>query len=207
MIYEFRTYTLTPGATPKVLDMFGEAYEHRKKYSELAAFWTTEFGPLNQIIHVWPYENMQHRAEVRAEAVKDPNWPPGVSKLGVLVDQRAEVFQVAPNSPFAEPGTHGPVYELRNYAIKAGMLPKFLEIWGSAIHTRLEFSPLTAGLYTDLGALNKFVQIWPYESLEQRAQIRKESMASGKWPPEGIRECIERQENMILTPAPFSPLQ
>ena len=93
MIYEFRTYTLIPGSVPDVLKMFADAYEHRKKYSELAAFFTTEFGPLNQIIHVWPYESMQHRAEVRAEAVKDPNWPPGFSKQGLVVDQRAEILR------------------------------------------------------------------------------------------------------------------
>ncbi len=61
MIYEFRTYTLTTGAMSKVLEVFGDAYEHRKKYSELTAFWRTEFGPLNRIIHGWPYENMNHR--------------------------------------------------------------------------------------------------------------------------------------------------
>ena len=207
MIYEFRTYTLTPGAVPAAVKRFGEAYEHRKKYSELAAFFTTEFGPLNQIIHVWPYESLQHRAEVRTEAVKDPNWPPGLSEMGILVDQRAEIYQVAPNCPFAAPGTYGPLYELRDYTIKAGMLPKFLDIWESAISTRTEFSPLTAGLYTDLGALNKFIHIWPYESLEHRNEVRKQATDSGKWPPKGGRECVERQTNMILSAAPFSPLQ
>lgn len=47
MIYEFRTYTLTPGAVPQVLELFGDSYKHRKKHSELAAFWFTEIGPLN----------------------------------------------------------------------------------------------------------------------------------------------------------------
>lgn len=207
MIYEFRTYTLTPGSTPKVLEMFGEAYEHRKKYSELAAFWTTEFGPLNQIIHVWPYESMQHRDDVRAEAVKDPNWPPGFAKLGHVVDQKAEILQVAPNCDFLAPGSYGSVYELRDYVIKVSKMPKFLEIWGSAIEARKEFSPLAAALYSELGALQKFIHIWPYQSLEHRAEVRGKAIAGGNWPPKGAREFVERQENMLLTPAPFSPLQ
>lgn len=207
MIYEFRTYTLTPGAMPKVLEMFGEAYEHRKKYSELAAFWTTEFGPLNQIIHVWPYESMQHRDEVRAEAVKDPKWPPGFSQLGLVVDQRSEVYKVAPNSPFIASGKYGPLYELRDYTMKAGQLPKFMQIWESVIEARKEFSPLAGALYTDLGPLNKFIHIWPYESLEHRAEVREKAIASGKWPPPGARDHVERQWNMLLSAAPFSPLQ
>jgi arginine utilization protein RocB len=76
MIYEIRTYVLAVGALSEVEKRFGEAYEHRKKYSELAAFWHTDIGPLNEIIHVWPYRDLAERARVRAEASKDPNWPP-----------------------------------------------------------------------------------------------------------------------------------
>ncbi len=207
MIYEFRIYTLTTGAMPKVLEMFGEAYEYRKKYSELAAFWKTEFGPLNQIIHVWPYENMKHRDEVRAAAVKDPNWPPGFSKLGLVADQRSDIFHLATNCEFSPPGKYGPIYELRDYTVKIGMMPKFLNIWESAIGKRKEFSPLTAALYTELGGLNRFIHIWPYESYERRAEVRTEAIKSGNWPPKGGAACVERQDNMILTPATFSPLQ
>ncbi len=44
MIYEFRTYGLKPGSLPEVMKRFGEAYEHRKKYSQLAAFGTRRSG-------------------------------------------------------------------------------------------------------------------------------------------------------------------
>ena len=57
MIYEIRTYRVKVGSLPEVEKRFGEAYEYRKKYSPLAAFWHTEIGPLNEIIHVWGYEN------------------------------------------------------------------------------------------------------------------------------------------------------
>ena len=52
MIYEIRTYTLKPRSLGEVEKRWGEAYEYRKKYSPLAAFWHTEVGPLNEIIHV-----------------------------------------------------------------------------------------------------------------------------------------------------------
>ena len=207
MIYEFRTYNLTPGAVPQVLELFGDGYEHRKKHSELAAFWFTEVGPLNQIIHVWPYESMEHRAQVRAEATKDPKWNPGLARLSLVTDERSEIFKTAPNSPFAEPGTYGPLYEFRDYTIKAGMMPKLLEIWGDNVHIRTAFSPLTSALYSDVGPLNRFIHIWPYENLAHRAEVRTQTAASGKWPPKGERELIERQSSMILSAAPFSPLQ
>jgi len=51
MIYEMRTYDLVPRTVPEVEKRFGEVYEYRKRYSELAAFWHTEIGPLHQVIH------------------------------------------------------------------------------------------------------------------------------------------------------------
>ena len=73
MIYEVRTYDLKPHAVGEVEKRFGEAYEHRKKLSPLAAFWHTEIGPLNQIIHVWPYKDMAERERIRNEAVATGN--------------------------------------------------------------------------------------------------------------------------------------
>lgn len=76
MIYEIRTYDIKPGSLAEVEKRFAEAYEHRKKRSPLAAFWHTEIGPLNQIIHVWPYKDLAERDRIRAEAVKDKTWSP-----------------------------------------------------------------------------------------------------------------------------------
>ena len=70
MIYEIRTYQIAPGSLAEVEKRFGEAYEYRKKYSPLTAFWHTEVGPLNEIIHVWGYKDLAERAKVRAEAVQ-----------------------------------------------------------------------------------------------------------------------------------------
>ena len=58
MIYEIRTYQIAPGSLAEVEKRFGEAYEYRKKYSPLTAFWHTEIGPLNEIIHVWGYQDL-----------------------------------------------------------------------------------------------------------------------------------------------------
>ena len=53
MIYEIRTYQLAPGSQAEVEKRYGEAYQYRKKYSELTGFFHTEIGPLNEIIDIW----------------------------------------------------------------------------------------------------------------------------------------------------------
>ena len=89
MIYEFRTYDIKPGSLAEVEKRFGEAYEFRKTLSPLAAFWHTEIGPLNQIIHVWPYKDLEERAKVRAAAYKSGQWPPKTGEF--LTAQRSDI--------------------------------------------------------------------------------------------------------------------
>src|SRR5438309_1934058 len=76
MLYEIRTYGIAPGSQAEVEKRFGEAYEYRKKYSALTAFWHTEIGPLNEIVHVWAYSSLDARARLRDEARQKGVWPP-----------------------------------------------------------------------------------------------------------------------------------
>lgn len=205
MIYEVRTYQIQPGSLQEVLSRFGEAYEHRKRYSELAAFWYSEIGPLNQIVHVWPYENVAERDKIRAEAAKSPHWPPRIQEF--LVSMNSEIFIPCPFSPTLKTGKNGPYYEMRSYTLKAGKIPEMIEGWSGKIEGRIKLSPLTIAMYTEVGNLNKFVHIWSYNSLDQRKQIRDKARAEGIWPPGGGGGRLVAQENKILLPAPFSPAQ
>jgi hypothetical protein len=68
--------------------------------------------------------------------------------------------------------------------------------------------------YSDLGALNKFMHIWPYASMNDRMETRAKAVAGGSWPPSAKakkdgREAVNylAQENKIVMPAAFSPVQ
>ena len=68
MIIELRTYTLQPGTVATFEERFAKALPVRAKVSPLAAFWHTEVGPLNRVIHLWPYDDLGARTRQRAEA-------------------------------------------------------------------------------------------------------------------------------------------
>ena len=210
MIYEMRTYDIKPRSLAEVEKRFGEAYEKRKKYSELGAFWHTEIGPLNQIIHVWPYKDIAERNKIRAAAVADKVWPPNI---GEFVDvMRSEIFMPFDVSPEMKPAKLGPYYEIRTYTHAAGALPKLRAVWEKAVPERLKFSPLTAAWYSELGGLNKFVHIWPYPSLDARNEVRAKTQSAGVWPPNAAKLGLPgydlvHQENKIVMPSAFSPLQ
>ena len=212
MIYEMRTYDIKPRSLPEVEKRFAEAYEKRKKYSELAAFWHTEIGPLNQIIHVWGYKDLEERNRIRAAAVKDGAWPPKTAEF--IVSQQSEIMIPFSFMKDIKPGKQGPFFEIRTYHFAGGELPIIKKNWEAAIDVRLQFGPVTAVWHTELGKVNTFQHIWPYESLNQREEIRKKTQATGMWPAgkkaekEGGRDYnLIKQENKIVMPSAFSPLQ
>jgi hypothetical protein len=212
MIYETRTYDLKPRSLPEVEQRFGDQYEKRKKYSELAAFWHTEIGPLNQIIHVWGYKDLEERHRIREAAVKDGAWPPKISEF--IVSQQVQIM--VPFSFMKEfpKGKQGPFFEIRTYHFAGGELPVIKKNWENGIGVRLEFGPVTAVWSCEIGKVNTFQHIWPYQSLDQREEIRKKAQATGLWPAgkkaikEGGRDYeLISQENKIVVASSFSPLQ
>ena len=209
MIYEMRTYDLKPRSLPEVLKRFGEAYQKRKEHSQLAAFWYTEIGPLNQIVHVWPYKDLEERGRIRAAAVAAGGWPPKTSEF--ITDMRSEIMIPWPNSPLLPTGSHGPYFEMRTYTLNPGDQPTVQRVWEKPLQARLKLSPVIAQWFSELGGLNKFVHIWPYRTLDERMSIRKKAIDAGIWPPSpppGEKGYTTvKQETKILLAAPFSPLQ
>ncbi|HZA22731.1 MAG TPA: NIPSNAP family protein [Dehalococcoidia bacterium] len=207
MIYEMRTYTLKPGKVAEFEERFAQRLPYREKHSPLGAFWHTEFGPLNQVIHVWPFENLQHRQEVRDAMAKDPDLQ-RMRGTDLIANQESEICIPAPfMRPLGGDQELGNYYEMRSYTFLPGAIPGLIESWAKAIPQREEYSPLAAGMFTELGGLNKWIHIWPYQSLEDRNRIRAETRQSGAWPPGGsYRESMIRQENKMLIPAAFSPM-
>lgn len=208
MIYEVRTYTLRTGAVAEFEERFAKRKPLREKHSKLGAFWHTEFGPLNQVVHAWPYENLQHRTAVRDAMAKDVDLSALPGGRDLIIAQEADIVIPA---PFMQPletrdfGT-GNVYEMRMYSYLPGEIPKVLEAWGKAVPGREKLSPLAFCGSTELGGLNKFIHVWVYKDLNERTRIREESRKGGQWPPQaGVRP--HRQENKVLIPAAFSPIR
>ena len=205
MIYEVRTYVLKPGSVPEFEENFAKSLPHREKYSKLGAFWRTEFGTLNQVIHVWPYESMEERNRIRAEASKDPNWPPP-NPPDMYVSMESEIFLPAPfMRPLGGDQSLGNVYEMRTYTYKTGTMPEVIKRFEAAIPHREEYSPLAAAMSSEIGDLNRWMHIWPYKDLSERDRIRAEAMKNPNWPPD-TREFLLKQESKLMVPSSFSPM-
>jgi hypothetical protein len=205
VIIEMRTYTLKPGSIAEVEKRFGEALPIREKYSKLGAFWHSEVGALNQIIHVWAYDSFAHREETRAAAQKAEGWPPPIREF--VTAQESEVFVPAPFSPPLTPRQVGPLFEIRQYTLAAGQIPGLIERWSEKIEGRTKFSPLVGAWYSEFGALNKWVHIWAYKDANERFSVRAEAAAGGNWPARNPPGVVVKQENAFVMPSAFSPIR
>jgi hypothetical protein len=205
MIYEFRTYDLKPRTLADYQTAVDKALAGgRTKYSKLFGYWYTEFGPLNQALHIWPYKDLEERRKVREQVANLGYWPPQTGPL--LAGQTSEIYSPAPFNEEAITGDQGPVYELRIYTYATGDIPKVIEAWSKSIGERRKHSPFIGAWFTEFGTLNKWAHMWGYKTLEDRKRIRADMTARKIWPAPGGPAPL-RQENRLLVPFPFSPLK
>ena len=212
MIYEVTTYNMRPRTVPSAEAQLGGAYVARSKHSPLIGAFHTEFGPLNQIVLIWRYEDFAHRERVSTEVANEDSWPP-VMRDVVLVN--SEIMSPVSFSPALTGGKLGPYYELRRYTYPVGTLDKMMRCWERAMPIRAALGSPVAAIWTgEVGGLNSLIHLWPYRSLQEREEIRDKARETGRWPPYKNDEVeggkgyeILSQENKLLLPAEFSPLQ
>jgi len=103
VIYELRTYDTTPGRTAEYIQLHvQEALPRlRRHLGEPIGYWTTEFGQLNQLVHLWRYENLAD-LERRFESLgADPEWHAYRDKIGrldLVTRQERKVLRALPFS-------------------------------------------------------------------------------------------------------------
>lgn len=101
MVYEMRVYTLQPGKVPEFQALIEkEALPIISKYSKLVGWWSTEVGPLNEVVHIWAYEDLNHRAQARAAQGEDPQLQAFRPKAqAMIVSQYNKIMTPASFSP------------------------------------------------------------------------------------------------------------
>lgn len=104
MLVEQRTYTIAPSKLGKWLELY-ETYGlpvQLKYLGNLLGFFQTELGPLNQVVHLWGYDDLNERQRRRGEMAKDPAWHEFLRRneeLGVIRDQESKILVPVKFSP------------------------------------------------------------------------------------------------------------
>ncbi|RYZ10611.1 MAG: NIPSNAP family protein [Comamonadaceae bacterium] len=104
MIVEQRTYTLKPLRTQEFLALYERAaLPLQKQYlGHLVGFFTSEVGPLNQVVHLWAFDSLAERERRRKAMEEDPGWPLYVNalrELDVILAQETKMLRSTAFSP------------------------------------------------------------------------------------------------------------
>jgi hypothetical protein len=94
LVIDHRTYTMHPLKLGKWLELY-EAYAlpvQLRHLGNLLGFFQTEIGTLNQVVHLWGFDDLADRTRRRAAMAKDPDWAEFLRRneeLGALMHRAA----------------------------------------------------------------------------------------------------------------------
>lgn len=95
MLVEMRTYTTHPGRLRDYLALYqaeGLAIQQRI-LGRLVGYYSSEIGELNQVVHLWAYQDLNERAQRRAALLADAGFKAYVQKmLPLLVKQESRIL-------------------------------------------------------------------------------------------------------------------
>ena len=170
----------------------------------LCGAWNTDLGHLNRVYVLRAFDEIGTLLDERERALHSDN-PFGCMEY--LADLCMDSYCGVDFLPDAPSGHLGPIYEIRTYTPRIARLRPLLAAWAQAVPERLAYSRLAVAMYALDGRL-RYVQIWPYASLDERSRARQQSMADGKWPPRGGPDCVlPKMTSEIAYPLAFSPMQ
>ena len=92
MLIDLRTYTLHPGRTEEYLDIYekdGLAVQSGH-LGRLIGYFTSEVGHLNQVVHIWAYEDSSDRDQRRAAMWADPRFNDVAKRLYPLIQSQED---------------------------------------------------------------------------------------------------------------------
>ena len=211
MIYELRTYTLAPGKQGEYLKLNAEVGRKIRgdTYGKFEGGWTTEFGMLNQYVHLWSYPSLDERERLRGALAQNEGWTkeylPKIRPL--ILAQENKILSAV--TPFKPPADGGHVYELRWYRAQVGKLAEWLALAKGVLPSREKYSRNVCYWQTEAGQLNEAVHLWVYKDLNERAAARAKALADPEWQAflgKALPLLVSMQA-VVLIPTPASPLK
>jgi len=200
-LYDVTMMTVGPAKHTQAL---AALEKHFGKDADLLACWFSEIGALNRILMIRRAKDVGALIEQRQSILNSDN-PLGLAEL--VADISMDLFAPFDFLPPMEPANLGPFYEVRSYTLKPNGLKPTEELWRKAIPARMKVSPVLTAMTSVTGPVIRFIHIWPYKSLDERARLRSKAIADGVWPPPGGPGFIATQQTDIYLPAEWSPLR
>lgn len=211
MIHELRQYTLKPGKLPEYL---GHAQTIGRpargdNFGVNHGYWTTEFGALNQIWHMWSYESLNERERLRGELQKNEAWTKDyIPRIRPLIE-RQDIRFIKPMKEVARPEAEGGIYELRIYRTSVGDARGWAEKYLGILPVREKYSR-NIGLWVgESPQPNEVLHMWNYPSADARAKTRAALFQDPDWNAflKSVAGIVVDMQSTLLIPTAYSPMK
>lgn len=101
MFIEIRTYRLKNGGIPAYLAAVSEGIRiQRRHLGTLVGYYSSEIGPINQIVHIWAFASLDDREARRNRLNADPEWQDFLPRIRDLIEvAETKIMKPASFSP------------------------------------------------------------------------------------------------------------
>ena len=209
MLYEMRTYSFLPTELPKYLKHAEEVGRpvRGNDYGVNCGYWTSEFGRLNQVWHLWRYDSYAQREELREKLYKNEDWTD--KYVAVIKDwvKQQDIRILNPHMEFMPPEGEGNIYEYRYYRLVVGGVGPWLKAFKDALPHREKYSKLAGLWHAEAGQPNEVSHLWAYRDLNARVEARAGAAQDEDWRAflkKGGPYLVE-MNNVLLMPTKYSP--
>ncbi|HEX7386515.1 MAG TPA: NIPSNAP family protein [Castellaniella sp.] len=202
-LYDVVTLTAKMGKTHDIMEKVHDTPP--APGATLHGIWYSDIGALGRVMVLRSFESGNALMAARQQQLLDGTY---YHTEGLIDDVEIGTYAHFPFLPAIEHGSFGAVYEMRTYGIKRGVsLQATIDAWKTAVPERTRLSRLSCAMYALDGKTPRFLNIWPYASLNERSETRAAAVKAGVWPPKGGPAHLTTMESHIYMPAPFSPLK
>jgi NIPSNAP protein len=103
------------------------------------------------------------------------------------------------------------IVEQRDYHVYTGRLAELVRLYeeeGIPLQDEM-LGGLVGAFTTDVGSLSSYTTLWRYDSFADREEKRRRLQADERWQAflAKVQPLMHTQQNRILVPTSFSPLQ
>lgn len=186
MVYELTTETVKPGRFAEFLERVSDSYRSIRpgEGGALLAAWTTEFGPLNQLVRLWGYTSSAERIRLRRRWVREDRRARLDGAGAPLLATQPHRLVLIPAAgigfaPAARRSFH--LWELRTYCVRPGKTAEWIRRFAAALPIRERYSPLAGLWWWKNGRRAGVCHLWVYRSLAQRADARRRAAHDPAW--------------------------
>jgi NIPSNAP len=207
VIYEFSVDTLRPGTVSAYLretETVGLP-ARGTDYGLNRGYWVSDFGTLNQVSHLWSYQNHDDRQRSQKKLEANDSWNEYRATVRPWI-VRQNIQLLNPLIDLKPPVEGGGFYELRTYTTQAGMATEWASLFQAYLSAR---EAKIVSLWTsEVPTPHQVVHLWHHRDFASRAAERtaivndpvtKEFFANAT-------PLLVDMQSTLLLPTSFSPL-